>query len=46
MGLLYYFIPASNSYSHLKSINIDRGWPTSFAGRERPGGDEFGCKGA
>jgi len=46
MGLPFYFIPASKSYSHPKSINIDRRLPKSSAGRERPGSDEFGCEGA
>jgi len=43
MGLPFHFTPASKLYSHTKSVDIDRGWPTFFAGRERPVSDEFGA---
>ena len=46
MGLPSWFLAAPNSYSLPNSIDIDIGWPTSLTRGERPGGDEFGCKGA
>jgi hypothetical protein len=45
-GLPSHFLPAPNPHARPKSIEIDMGWPTSLTGGERPGGDEFGCKGA